>query len=48
MREMPFSAKRFEKAFFMLFAFALDQINVGVGNVRTCALAECCGKLKLG
>jgi hypothetical protein len=32
----------------MLFALALDQINVGVGNVRTCALAERGARLDLG
>src|SRR5258705_139199 len=41
-------AKRFKEIPFMLFAFARDQINVSVGKVWACALAECGGKLDLG
>lgn len=45
---MPFPAKRFEKTLFMLFALALDQIDVGIGNDRARALTECDGKVELG
>jgi len=44
---MPFRANPFEKSCFVLFALALDQIKVSIGNGRACALAERYGKLEL-
>jgi len=44
---MPIGPKRFKEIPFMLFAFARNQINVGVGKVRTRALTEHRSKLEL-